>query len=131
MSAGSSSSSSGYTSNLSSGGNAPYDPFAIAAGSTYGISSYGSYTGTSGYSWLSGGGGGGGVIGGLLCNVANWFTGSIGQGIATLAIIVLGIGGLFGKVSHGMALVTLVGIATIFGAPQIVEQLTGQIGVCW
>ncbi len=68
----------------------------------------------------------GSTIGDLLCNVAYWFMGSIGQGIATLAVIVLGIGALMGKVSHGMVLVTLVGIAVIFGAPGIVEDLTGQ-----
>ena len=69
---------------------------------------------------------GGGTIGDLLCEVAYWFMGSIGQGIATLAVIVLGIGALMGKVSHGMVLTTLVGIAVIFGAPDIVQDLTGQ-----
>jgi type IV secretory pathway VirB2 component (pilin) len=69
---------------------------------------------------------GGGTIGNLLCNVAFWFTGTVGQGIATLSVIVLGIGALFGKVSQGMAITTMVGIAVIFGAPQIVTELTGQ-----
>ena len=68
----------------------------------------------------------GGTIGNLLCNVADWFTGSVGQGIATLAVIVLGIGALFGKVSQGMAITAMVGISVIFGAPDIVEDLTGQ-----
>ena len=68
----------------------------------------------------------GGTIGNLLCNVADWFTGSVGQGIATLAVIVLGIGALFGKVSQGMAITTMVGISVIFGAPDIVYDLTGQ-----
>ena len=75
-------------------------------------SSTGSYSGTT--------------IADLLCQVASWFMGSIGQGIATLAVIVLGIGALMGKVSHGMVLTTLVGIAVIFGAPDIVQDLTGQ-----
>ena len=69
---------------------------------------------------------GGGTIGDLLCKVADWFTGSIGQGIATLAVIVLGIGALFGKVSQGMAITTMIGISVIFGAPDIVQDLTGQ-----
>ena len=68
----------------------------------------------------------GGTIGNLLCNVADWFTGSLGQGIATLAVIVLGIGALFGKVSQGMAITTMIGISVIFGAPDIVYDLTGQ-----
>ncbi len=71
----------------------------------------------------------GNTIADLLCSVVNWFTGdgSVGQGIATLAVIVLGIGASLGKVSYGMALTTMVGIATIFGASDIVYELTGQM----
>jgi type IV secretory pathway VirB2 component (pilin) len=68
----------------------------------------------------------GNAIGDVLCNVVDWFTGTLGQGIASLAVIVLGVGALMGKVTHGMALTTIVGIATIFGAPDIVQELTGQ-----
>jgi len=80
-----------------------------------------------------GGGGGGGsgdsaTIGGLLCGVADWFTGSVGQGIATLAIIVIGIGALMGKVSWGMAIIVGIGVAVIFGAPTIVQELSGNSG---
>ncbi len=63
------------------------------------------------------------TIGDLLCNVADWFTGTIGQGIATLAIIVVGIGALMGKVSWGMAIIVGIGVAVIFGAPAIVDEL--------
>lgn len=87
-------------------------------------------TGGATYGTNSGGGsytsGTGGVIGELLCDVVGWFTGSIGQGIATLSIIVLGIGALMGKVSWGAALTTGVGVATIFGAPDLVYELTDQ-----
>ena len=79
------------------------------------------------------GGGGGGdsaTIGGLLCRVADWFTGSVGQGIATLAIIVIGIGALMGKVSWGMAIIVGIGVAVIFGAPTIVAELSGGQGGC-
>ena len=69
-----------------------------------------------------------GVLGGLLCGVAAWFTGSVGQGIATLAIIVIGIGALMGKVSWGMAIIVGLGVAVIFGAPQIVTELGGGDG---
>jgi type IV secretory pathway VirB2 component (pilin) len=87
-------------------------------------------------SWsVSGGGSGGsggsdgGTIGNLLCNVAGWFTGSVGKGIATLAIIVIGIGALMGKVSWGMAIIVGIGVAVIFGAPTIVDELgTGGSG---
>jgi type IV secretion system protein VirB2 len=72
---------------------------------------------------------GGGTIGNVLCNVADWFTGPVGQGIATLAILVIGIGALMGKVSWGMAIIVGIGVAVIFGAPQIVAELgTGGAG---
>jgi type IV secretory pathway VirB2 component (pilin) len=66
---------------------------------------------------------GGETIGGLLCRVAQWFTGPVGKGIATLAILVIGVGALMGKVSWGMAIIVGIGIAVIFGAPAIVEEL--------
>ncbi len=78
---------------------------------------------------ISSGSGGGDTIGNLLCNVADWFTGPVGQGIATLAIIVIGIGALMGKVSWGMAIIVGIGVAVIFGAPTIVSELgTGGSG---
>jgi type IV secretory pathway VirB2 component (pilin) len=65
----------------------------------------------------------GNTIGDVLCEVANWFNGPIGQGIATLAIIVVGVGALMGKVSWGMAIIVGIGVAVIFGAPSIVDEL--------
>lgn len=67
---------------------------------------------------------GGGTIGNVLCNVVDWFTGPVGQGIATLAIIVIGVGALMGKVSWGMAIIVGIGVAVIFGAPAIVNELS-------
>lgn len=61
----------------------------------------------------------------VLCNVVSWFTGSIGAGIATLAIIVIGIGALMGKVSWGMAIIVGLGVGIVFGAPTIVAALGG------
>lgn len=69
------------------------------------------------------------TLGNLLCGVADWFTGSVGKGIATLAIIVIGIGALMGKVSWGMAIIVGLGVAVIFGAPQIVNEL-GSTASC-
>ena len=72
-----------------------------------------------------------GVIGGLLCSVAGWFSGSVGKGIATLAIIVIGVGALMGKVSWGMAIIVGIGIGVIFGAPKIIDMLnTGADNSC-
>lgn len=79
---------------------------------------------------------GGAVIGDILCGVVDWFTGPIGQGIATLAIIVIGIGALMGKVSWGMAIIVGIGVAVIFGASSLVTDLaagstaTGAGGGC-
>ena len=69
------------------------------------------------------------TIGSLLCGVASWFVGPLGQGIATLAIIVIGIGALMGKVSWGMAIIVGIGVAVIFGAPVIVGELSTDAGL--
>ncbi|PZP86280.1 MAG: hypothetical protein DI582_03475 [Azospirillum brasilense] len=65
------------------------------------------------------------ILGDLLCGVADWFNGAVGKGIATLAIIVIGVGALMGKVSWGMAIIVGLGVAVIFGAPTIVDELAG------
>jgi type IV secretory pathway VirB2 component (pilin) len=59
------------------------------------------------------------------CNVINWFNGPIGKGIATIAIVVVGVGALMGKVSWGMAIIVGLGVALIFGATTIVGALGG------
>lgn len=66
------------------------------------------------------------AISSVLCNVVSWFTGSIGAGIATLAIIVIGVGALMGKVSWGMAIIVGLGVGIIFGAGTIVTALGGN-----
>lgn len=102
-------------------------------GSVFGVGSSGSSPGSgfgSSGPASSSGSYGGGTIGDVLCQVAGWFIGGVGQGIATLSIIVLGIGALMGKVSQGSALTTMVGVSVIFGAPQIVQELTG-VAACY
>jgi len=59
----------------------------------------------------------------MFCTVAGWFQGSTGKGLATIAITIVGIGALLGKVSWGMAMIVGVGVAVIFGAASIVETL--------
>lgn len=61
----------------------------------------------------------------VFCNVINWFNGPVGKGIATIAIIVVGVGALMGKVSWGMAIIVGLGVALIFGATTIVDALGG------
>lgn len=59
-----------------------------------------------------------------LCVVVNWFTGGLGRAIATLGIIVLGIGAVMGKVSWEFAIIVASGVAIMFGAGRIVALLT-------
>ena len=64
------------------------------------------------------------VVGNTLCKVVGWFTGNTGKGIATIAIIVIGVGALMGKVSWGMAIIVGIGVALIFGAASIVNSIS-------
>lgn len=63
-----------------------------------------------------------------LCNVVGWFTGSVGAGIATLAVIIIGVGALMGKVSWGMAIIVGLGVAIIFGAPKLISAMSPDDG---
>jgi type IV secretion system protein VirB2 len=103
----------------------PVDALAQVSGGV-GVSFGGGGGGGSGN--FGAGDGAGGAIGDVLCNVVGWFTGKLGQGIATLAIIVIGVGALMGKVSWGMAIIVGIGVGVIFGAPTIVTALGGSGG---
>ncbi len=63
-------------------------------------------------------------FGAMFCTVKNWFLGNTGKGLATIAITVIGIGALLGKVSWGMALIVGTGVAIIFGAANIVDAMS-------
>jgi len=60
-------------------------------------------------------------VGNIFCTVTGWFLGNTGKGLATIAVTIIGIGALLGKVSWGMALIVGLGIAVVFGAAGIVE----------
>lgn len=66
------------------------------------------------------------VIAQVFCNVIKWFTGTTGKGVATIAIIVIGVGALMGKVSWGMAIIVGIGVALIFGAASLVNSIAGN-----
>lgn len=68
-------------------------------------------------------------FGNIFCTVVQWFTGNTGKGLATIAITIIGIGALLGKVSWGMALIVGVGIAIVFGAAGIVNALDSTDGI--
>jgi type IV secretory pathway VirB2 component (pilin) len=67
-------------------------------------------------------------MGNVLCTAAAWFTGNTGKGLATIAITVIGIGALLGKVSWGMAMIVGIGVAIVFGASAIVSTMGAGAG---
>ena len=71
---------------------------------------------------------GGNAIENTLCKVVNLFTSKTGKAIATLAVIIVGVGALMGKVSWGLALIVALGIALVFGAVSIVDAINGGGG---
>ena len=62
------------------------------------------------------------TVGSGLCRIAGAMQGTVGRGLATISILILGIGAFFGKVNWGLAVLVGVGIAGIFGAVAIIED---------
>ena len=60
-----------------------------------------------------------------ICNISIVAQTNVAKGIATLAIIMLGIGAMLGKISWSMALLVAVGIAIVFNAGSVVGSLGG------
>lgn len=60
------------------------------------------------------------------CNVIGFVTGRTGKALATIAIIIVGIGALMGKVSWGLAIMVAIGVAIIFGAEAIMGAIAGS-----
>lgn len=73
-------------------------------------------------------------MGAVLCAVVAVIYGNLGRACATLAVIALGGGAMFGKVSWGLGITVVVGIGILFGAlgtvDWIVTNITGVPGVC-
>jgi len=67
-----------------------------------------------------------GGIASTMCKISNSLTGPIGKAVATIAVVVLGIGLFLGKLSWGLAMATAVGIGMIFSAGTIVSWLSGS-----
>jgi type IV secretory pathway VirB2 component (pilin) len=63
-----------------------------------------------------------GNVGAKLCQIVSAITGRVGRAIATIAVVFLGIGAFFGKVTWGLAVAVSVGIFAIFGAGTIIGQ---------
>jgi type IV secretory pathway VirB2 component (pilin) len=59
----------------------------------------------------------------VMCNVILIMTGTTGKAIATVCIIALGAGALFGKVSWNAAMLAVLGAGLLFGAASVVADL--------
>lgn len=67
----------------------------------------------------------------VMCNALGIITGGTGKTLAAFAVVSLGIGFFLGKVAWGLMLAVALGIAALFGAPTIVNALSGGTGdVC-
>lgn len=64
-------------------------------------------------------------LGLILCNAYNTLSGPVLKGVATIAIMALGVGALFGKVSWSLACLVGVGIGAIYGAGAISFSISG------
>jgi type IV secretory pathway VirB2 component (pilin) len=76
------------------------------------------------------------AIGKTMCKIIARLQGKIGRGIATIAVVFLGIGLFLGKLSWGLAVAIGIGIGGIFGSSTIVswlgkdENSVGSDGKC-
>jgi type IV secretory pathway VirB2 component (pilin) len=67
--------------------------------------------------------GAGTPMGNVLCTAAGWFTGNSGKGLATLAVLIVGVWKLLGKISGKMAVIAAVGVAVLFNAGNIITSM--------
>ncbi|MBI1328152.1 MAG: type IV secretion protein VblB2 [Alphaproteobacteria bacterium] len=65
-----------------------------------------------------------------LCIIVKALQGDVGKAIATIAVLILGIGAFFGKVNWGIAIMFAVGIVAIFGAAEIAAEFGDKQAVC-
>lgn len=72
--------------------------------------------------------GSGDAIASVLCVIVNALQGAIGKAVATIAIVVLGIGLFLGKLSWPLAVATAIGIGMIFGATNLVGWISPKGG---
>lgn len=63
---------------------------------------------------------------GVLQNIVTMLTGNTAKLLATIAVIVTGIAWMFGYLDLRKAAYVVLGIAIVFGAPQIVSMLSGS-----
>jgi len=69
-------------------------------------------------------------LGDKLCNVAGWMTGTTGMTICMGAVIFVGVGAFFGKITWGVCLMTCAGIVCIVGSAEIVTAIDPEATGC-
>lgn len=74
----------------------------------------------------AGSGASGDAIASVLCTIVCALQGGIGKAVATIAIVVLGIGLFLGKLSWPLAVATAIGIGMIFGASELVGWISSS-----
>lgn len=62
----------------------------------------------------------------MICNAINYITGTTGKGVAAVVIIVTGVGFFSGNINWVTLLGIMAGIGVIFGAPTVINKLTGS-----
>lgn len=67
-------------------------------------------------------------VGAVVCAAAGFIYGDAGRGLATIGVIMIGIGATLGRVSWGLAVTVGIGMSIIFNAGGIVLLLTGKQG---
>jgi len=72
--------------------------------------------------------GGAGSLTTFVNNIANLLTGTLGQAIAVVAIAIIGLSMAFGGFDMRRGGMSILGIAIIFSAAWIVQQITGSSG---
>jgi type IV secretion system protein VirB2 len=70
-------------------------------------------------------GGVGGNVETFLQNVVSLLTGNVARLLAVIAVVLVGIGWMFGHIDLRRAGIVIIGIILIFGAAQIVSMITG------
>ncbi|MGG5889479.1 TrbC/VirB2 family protein [Falsiroseomonas sp. HC035] len=78
---------------------------------------------------LAQGVGGGGSLETFLTNIVNIITGRVGQLIAVIAIAISGVAWMMGAASPRSFFGTVAGVAIVFSAAWIVQQITGGGGI--
>lgn len=59
-------------------------------------------------------------------NLLTFVTGTFGRTVATIAVVVLGMMAMFGKLAWDHAIKVIFGIAIVFGAAGVIDAMTGS-----